>query len=189
MDRLGLFRFDVLADGAVILFEIATTVILHQMLRSISPRFPLIAMIALFGTVVAMGINLLLWAMPYVLLTQSMGFNRADSQALAQISFVAHGLGIFIWQIIFGAQLLALGWIIQRSRFVPRLLGWGLSIGALGYLIQDLAELKFTNVAALDVAIIGLLVIVTLSEVGFGLWLLIRGFHRCAKQSVLPANS
>ena len=65
--------------------------------------------------------------------------------------------------------------MILRTQFVPHLLGWGLLIGAFGYLIQGLVELTFTDIAALDITIIGLLIIVTLSELGFGLWLLVRG--------------
>ncbi len=65
---------------------------------------------------------------------------------------------------------------------MPHLLGWGLLIGAFGYLIQGLVELTFTDLAALDFMIIGLLVIVTLSELGFGLWLLVRGLRGAASQ-------
>ena len=186
MGQLGLFRLGVLADSAVILLEIAITVILHQMFLTVSPRLSLIAMISRFGMVVVMGINLLLWVMPFVLLTQSMGLDPADSQAFAHIFFEAHGLGIFVWQLFFGAHLLALGSIILRTNLVPHLLGWGLFVGAFGYLIQGLVELTFTDVAALDTAIIGLLVIVTLSEIGFALWLLIRGLRGSARQSLLP---
>ena len=91
-------------------------------------------------------------------------------------------MGIYVWQIFFGAHLLALGWIILRSQLVPHLLGWGLLIGAFGYLIQGLVELTFTDLATLDIMIIGLLVIVTLSELGFGLWLLVRGLRGAASQ-------
>jgi hypothetical protein len=184
INQLGLFRLGVLADSAVILLEIAITVILYQMFRATSPRLSLIAMVSRVGMIVVMGINLLLWVMPYLLLTQPMGLNPADSQAFAQIFFEAHGLGIFVWQLFFGAHLLALGWIILRSKLVPHLLGWGLFIGAFGYLIQGLVELTFTNIAALDITIIGLLVIVTLSELGFGLWLLIRGLRGNTTQSI-----
>jgi hypothetical protein len=112
-----------------------------------------------------------------------MGLNPADSQAFAQVFFEAHALGIYVWQLFFGAHLLALGWIILRTKLVPHLLGWGLFIGAFGYLIQGLVELTFTDVAALDITIIGLLTIVTLSELGFGLWLLIRGLRGNTTQS------
>ena len=182
MDQLGLFRLGVLADSAVILLEIAITVILYQMFHSVSPRLAMIALVSRLGMIVVMGINLLLWVMPYVLLTQPMGFDPTSSQAFAQVFFEAHALGIYVWQIFFGAHLLALGWIILRSQLVPHLLGWGLLIGAFGYLIQGLVELTFTDLAALDFMIIGLLVIVTLSELGFGLWLLVRGLRGAASQ-------
>lgn len=180
LDQLGLFRLGILADSAVILLEIAITVILYQMFRSTSPRLALIAMVSRLGMVIVMGINLLLWVMPYVLITQPMGLDPTDSQAFAQIFFKAHALGIFVWQLFFGAHLLALGWTILRSTLVPQLLGWGLSIGAFGYLLKGLVELTFTDVAALNISIIGLLTIVTISELGFGLWLLIRGLRDTA---------
>ena len=72
---------------------------------------------------------------------------------------------------------------------VPHLLGWGLFIGAFGYLVQGLVELTFTDVAALDITIIGLLVIVTISELGFGFWLLIRGLRGTANQSNLSPQT
>jgi hypothetical protein len=183
LDQRGLFRLGVLADSAVILLEIAITVILYHMFRDTSPRLAVIAMISRFGMIAVMGINLLLWVMPYVLLTQRVGLSPADSQAFGQIFFAAHALGVYVWQLFFGAHLLALGWIILRSRVVPHLLGWGLFIGAFGYLIQGLVELTFTDVAALDIAIIGLLVIVSISEISFGIWLLVRGLRKTASQT------
>ncbi|MCO4846768.1 MAG: DUF4386 domain-containing protein [Yoonia sp.] len=180
MGQLGLFRLGVLADSAVILLEIAITVILYQMFHNVSPRLAMIAMISRLGMIVVMGVNLLIWVMPYALLTQPMGSGPIEIHAFAQVFFEAHALGIFVWQLFFGAHLLALGWIILQSQLVPHLLGWGLLIGAFGYLVQGLVELTFTDSAALDITIIGLLVIVTLSELGFGLWLLI---HGGAKQS------
>ena len=184
MGQLGLFRMGVHADSAVILLEIAITVILYQMFRTTSPRLSLIAMVSRLGMIVVMGSNLLLWVMPYVLMSQPTGRNQTDTQAFAQIFFEAHALGIYVWQLFFSAHLLALGWIILRSKLVPHLLGWGLFIGAFGYLIQGLVELTFTDVAALDITIIGLLTIVTLSELGFGLWLLILGQRGNAAQSI-----
>ena len=183
MGQLGLFRLGVLADSAVILLELAITVILYQMFHAISPRLALIAMVSRLGMIVIMGINLLLWVIPYVLQAHPMGLDPTDSQAFAQIFFEAHALGIYVWQLFFGAHLLALGWAILRSRMVPHLLGWGLFIGAFGYLIQGLVELTFTDVATLDIATIGLLVIVTFSELGFAIWLLVRGLRGTLNQS------
>ena len=120
----------------------------------------------------------MLWIMPYVLLTGDTGWETVQLHALVQFCFDAHAMGVFVWQLFFGAHLLALGWLILKSDIVPHLLGWGLFVGAFGYLIQGIANLTFTEVALIDYTFIGLLVIVTISEVSFGLWLLFRGGGR-----------
>ncbi len=185
LTQVGLFRLGVLADIAVILFEIAITVILFQMFRSTSPRLAVIAMLSRFGMIVIMGFNLLMWMMAYVVASQPTGFDPSSAQSLALIFIKAHSLGVFVWQIFFGAHLLALGAMILRTRMVPHLLGWGLLVGAFGYLVQAVLELSFTNIAALDFLVIGLLTVVTISELGFGLWLLLRGTLKVGGQKAI----
>jgi hypothetical protein len=179
----GLFQLGVLADSAVILFELAITVILYEMFRRVGPKLAMIALIARAGMIFVMGINLLFWVMAYVLLTGSTGWEPAQLAALVQFCLDAHAMGVFVWQLFFGVHLLALGWLVLRSDVVPAILGWGLSLGALGYLIQGVAKLTFVDVAAINYAYIALLVIVTVSEISFGLWLLVRGGSR-SRQSV-----
>lgn len=169
-----LFRLGVLADSAVILFELAITVILYQLFRATGPRMAMVALISRLGMIGVMGINLLLWVMPYGLL-KTTTLDTATLHALVQFSLDAHAMGVFVWQLFFGMHLLALGWLVLKSSNVPNLLGWGLFIGAFGYLVQGIVELTYTDVALLDAAIIGLLVIVSIAEISFGFWLLIRG--------------
>ena len=171
----GLFQLGVLADSAVILFELAITAILYQMFRSVGPKMAMAALISRAGMITVMGINLLLWVMPYILLTQATGWDTAQLHAMVQFCFEAHAMGVFVWQLFFGVHLLALGWLILKSDVVPHLLGKGLFVGAFGYLIQGIAKLTFVDVAAINYTFIALLVIVSISEISFGLWLLIRG--------------
>lgn len=180
LNKQGLFRLGILADSAVILMEIVITAILFQMFKNSNPRLAMIAMLSRFGMIVVMGLNLLIWILPNIILDQTLAQNGFDGPAVVQMFFHAHAMGVFVWQLFFGAHLLALGAIILRSTSVPHVLGWGLFIGAFGYLVQGLVELTFTDVAALDITVIGLLVIVTLSEVGFGLWLLVSGLRNRA---------
>lgn len=184
----GLFRLGVLADSAVILFEIVITIILFQMFRHTSPRLAYIALISRFGMTVVMGVNLMIWVMPFALLSQPLAGDERASLAILQF-FTAHSLGIYVWQLFFGTHLLALGAIILRGSMVPHLLGWGLFIGAFGYLVQGLVELTFIDIAALDYTIIGLLVIVTLSELGFGFWLLFKGLRGTSRRAVATQNA
>lgn len=186
MAQAGLFKLGVLADSAVILFELAITVILFGIFRPVSPLLSMFAAVARAGMIMVMAINLLLWVMPYAVLTSPMGFEQAQAEMLAQTFLDAHALGVFVWQIFFGAHLLALGWLILRSRIVPHVLGWGLAIGALGYLLQGLVRLTFTESATLDAVSVGLLTIVSISEISFGLWLLFRGARK-SKSHPIPA--
>ena len=178
---IGLFKMGVFADIVVILLELALTAILYVMFRSVSPTLSATAMIARAGMITVMGINLLIWVMPLALLRGETGL--AGSEDLAMLFFNAHDLGVFVWQLFFGVHLLALGWIIARSDLVPHLLGWGLFIGAFGYLIQGIVKLMFVDVAPLNLLIIALLVIVTISEVSFAIWLLIWGPKRLQTHS------
>jgi len=174
----GLFQLGVLADSAVILFELAITAILYQMFRQVGPKMAMAALISRAGMITVMGINLLLWVMPYILLTQVSGWDTSHLHAIVQFCFEAHAMGVFVWQLFFGVHLLALGWLILKFDVVPHLLGKGLFIGAFGYLIQGIAKLTFVDVAAINYTFIALLVIVSISEISFGLWLLIRGGRR-----------
>lgn len=175
-ENMTLFKMGVFADILVILFELALTAILYVMFRSVSPTLSVIAMISRAGMITVMGINLLIWVMPLTLFRGSAGL--AGSEDLVMMFYNAHDLGVFVWQLFFGMHLLALGWIILKSERVPHLLGWGLFVGAFGYLIQGIVKLMFVDVALLNVLIIALLVIVTISEISFAIWLLIWGEKR-----------
>lgn len=190
MAQQGLFRLGVLADCAVIWSELAITVILYHLFRDVGPRMAMVALVSRAAMIVVMGVNVLLWIMPYIMLTDQTGPVPQVTQALIQFCFDAHAMGVMVWQLFFGVHLLALGWLVLKSPHVPNILGHGMLIGAFGYLIQGADALTFTDIAALDYAVIALLVIVTFSEVGFGLWLLVRG-GRKARHTALttPAYS
>lgn len=84
-------------------------------------------------------------------------------------------MGVYVWQLFFSLHLLAIGTIILRFSLFPKGLGWMMGIGALGYLLEGLSKLtNFENVI-LSWAIIGLLVVVTLGELAFAIWLIAKG--------------
>ena len=71
-------------------------------------------------------------------------------------------------------HLMLLGYLVLHSGRFPALLGYGLMIGAMGYLLDSAYAFAFPGADWLGILRAGLLAIVTLSEVGFALWLLIR---------------
>lgn len=82
--------------------------------------------------------------------------------------------GIFILKIFWGLWLLPFGWLLFRSRLIPRAFGVLLMAGCVGYLVTffgrllmpEFAELSFTRYISLPGSI---------GEIGTCLWLLIMG--------------
>ena len=137
------------------------------------------------GDAATTAINLLINIMPVFLLSGTAylnAFEPAQLQATALILFEAHGYGIFIWQLFFGPHLLVLGYMIVKSDLFPRVLGWAMLVGFFGYTIQALSLILQTESAALSFAVICLLTIVTIGELAFAFWLLIKGINLPTEQ-------
>jgi hypothetical protein len=189
LDNQGLFKLGVFADSAVILFELAITALIYHLFYQIGPKMATVALIARAGMITVMGINILLWIMPSILLTKPSGLETAQLYAFVQFCVDGHSMGVFVWQLFFGVHLLALGWLVLQSQVVPHLLGRGLFVGAFGYLIEGFVNLTFLDLALLDYTIIGLLIIVSISEISFGLWLLVRGGRASAQRMHISSVS
>lgn len=181
----ALFNMGIFGDVVVLLVEVVLTVMLYVMFKPVNHTLSLIAAWSRLAMVLVMAINLLLNIMPVFLLSGTAylsAFEPAQLQATALIFFEAHGYGIYIWQIFFGPHLLALGYMIIKSDLFPRVLGWMMLIGSFGYTIQALEKLMHIENAALSIVVIGLLTIVTIGELSFAFWLLIKGINLPAKQ-------
>ena len=107
-------------------------------------------------------------------------WTEAEREALAYLMLTIHDSGVWIWQIFFTIHLLILGRLILASGQYPKLLAYGLMLGGLGYVLDSVYAFAFPDLALLGQVRVALLVIVTISEVGFALWLLLRGPMRPA---------
>lgn len=173
-----LYRAGIFGDVVVLLTEVVLTVMLYIMFKPLSPTLSTIAAWSRMAMVMVMAINLLLSILPLFLLgdTEFLDvFTTEQRQASVLALFQAHGLGIFIWQLFFGLHLLALGYMVIKSDLFPRLLGWMMLVGSFGYSVQGLVKVLHVENAALSVIIIGLLTVVTLGELAFAFWLLLKG--------------
>lgn len=184
----ALFGLGVLADVVVMLTEIVLSAMLFVLFKPVSPTLSLAAMVARLMMVAVMAVNVLINVLPLTLLTGPVhaGFAPEHLQAFALLLIEAHQYGVFIWDIFFGFHLSLLGYLIFRSGYFPRLLGLAILVGSLGYLLEGLQHVTFLDSAALSTIIVGLLVIASLSELAFALWLLLRGLHVSAWNAAQP---
>ena len=183
--HIGLFRAGIFADLAVIILEIELTTILYFLLRPVDPLGSMIAAMARFAMVFVMLVNLLVNATAFMMAKGTI----TGSPETVLVLFEVHAQGIYLWGIVFAHHLLMLGILIWRSGYLPKWFGGALVIGSFGYLIDGLLALMLADIPALTLASNALLVIATIGELGFALWLLIKGLDENKLKSFLSRET
>jgi hypothetical protein len=103
-------------------------------------------------------------------------FTADQLQAQVMVLLGAFNDGWLIGLVFFGLHCLALGYLILKSSFIPKILGALLIVAAAGYLIDSFAHFLLSNYA--DHEAFFLLVVAVpafLAEVSLCLWLLLKG--------------
>ena len=96
-------------------------------------------------------------------------------QSTAQSIIMTHSLGSGGEDVFFGGQIAALGYLIMRSRFIPRAIGVLLLLGGAGFLIVSFTSFLAPPLGARLAPLI--LPIAILGEGSATLWLLIKGVN------------
>jgi hypothetical protein len=85
----------------------------------------------------------------------------------------------FFW----GLWLFPLGWLVHRSRFLPRLLGAWLIVNGFAYLALSISALLAPSYASL---IFKLAMPALFGELGLALWLAARGIRTVPTRAAAP---
>jgi hypothetical protein len=138
-----LYRVGLAAHMIPIVCNVPLVVILYDLFKVVDRRIALLMVFySLVGTAVESA-NLLTQFTPLVLLDgaqQSHALGADQVQDLAYASLGLLSIGYAIQQVIYAFYLLAAGYLVFRSTFVPRVIGVLLAIGALAYLIYSFAS-------------------------------------------------
>lgn len=102
-------------------------------------------------------------------------FTAEQVQALAYLPLDSQAISYNMQQVIYAGYLLAAGYLVFRSTFLPRTVGVLLAIGALCYLIYSFADFLLPGFAAHLVPYIQ--VPSGLAELSLCLWLLVMGVN------------
>ena len=146
-----LYRLSLAAHMIPILCNVPLVVILYDLLKGVNKRLALMMVFySIVGTAVESA-NLLHQFTPLVLLDGAQGLRAltADQmQALAYAPLRLQTFGYDIQQVIYAGYLLAAGYLVFRSTFLPRVIGVLLAIGAVSYLIYSFASFISPEFAA-----------------------------------------
>ena len=100
-------------------------------------------------------------------------FSPEQLSALALFFLELHNYGYIIAQVSTGTWLFPLGYLVYRSDYFPKILGILLIIASCGYLVDLGTQFLFPNYA--DTVEIVALAPAAIGELGFLLWLLVKG--------------
>ena len=146
-----LYRLSLAAHMIPILCNVPLVVILYDLLKGVNKRLALMMVFySIVGTAVESA-NLLHQFTPLVLLDGAQGLHAltADQmQALAYAPLRLQTFGYDIQQVVYAGYLLAAGYLVFRSTFLPRVIGVLLAIGAVSYLIYSFASFISPEFAA-----------------------------------------
>jgi hypothetical protein len=112
-------------------------------------------------------------------------FSAAQLQGLALVSLNVYKTGWVTAQLFFSTWLFPLGYLVYKSRLLPRLLGVLLMLDGIGVMIWFLQALLWP---ALRVITYPGLAVSLVAEVGLALWLLVKGV-KTSDSAALPGPS
>jgi hypothetical protein len=171
-----LYRSGLVAHVVVTLTNVPLAVIFYDLFKVVNRRLALLDAFFILVATAIEATSLINQFTPLILLGDGPYANAlpaAQLQALAYLPSDLSGIDYSIHTIFFGFDILALGYLVFRSTFIPRVIGVLLAIDALAYLLYGFANLLVPGFAARLVPWIQLPALV--GEGTFCVWLLIVG--------------
>ncbi len=180
LDDEGMFRVGLVAALASALLFVLTAWALYVLLRPVDGTLALLLLVLnAVGVAVqcASYLPLLFVLSQHGAGTDLPSLTEPQRQDLALLSVTASQTGFATAQLFFSAWLFPLGWLVLRSGFLPRLLGWLLLLDGAGVLVWFGQALLVPELRAISYPswVVGFL-----AEFGLGLWLLVRGVRYAA---------
>lgn len=179
-DNLGLFRLGIAADILVFMLEVVVTVMLYRLFKPVSRTLSLIAAFCRLAMSLVMGLNLLNYLIPLLLLSDAAYLNAFESDqlhALALLFLETHQYGVYIWGLFFGFHLIVLGYLIFKSGYFPKMIGMLLMIGSIGYASEGLVAITLVDNSMVSTVVMAFLVVAVVGELSFTFWLLIKAIN------------
>jgi hypothetical protein len=169
-----LFRNGFAADLMGGLCVMPLIVLLYELLKVVDRR---VALLAVFFSLVGSAVQsaaLVGHLAPIILLKRghALGVNTELLQAQAYMALQLQSIGYAVALAFFGGTMLARGYLVFRSGFLPWIIGVFLAIEGVGYLVNSFVDFLAPGFAAATLAI---LMMTGLAEVILCLWLLLKG--------------
>ena len=165
-----LWRSSLASELVMLVADVAVGLALYMVFRGVSEGIALLAAFFRLTHAAVVGAGLLTVYAPLLLL------GDAEHETLISALVDAHAYGYAVGLVFFGVYCALIGWLIIRSGYVPRILGWLLVVASAGYLIDSFARTLLTSYADYEM-VLGMVVLLPafVAELSFSLWLVVKG--------------
>ena len=171
-----LWRLGVAGEIVLLTCATALAVILYVLLRPVSRDLALLAVFLNLVCIAIEGVAAVALAATLLPMTNAAyinAFSPEQLNAMALLSVRTHSLGFGIALIFFGVECVVLGYLIARSRYMPRPIGVLMQVAGVCYVINSFALLLSPPLSSRLFPAI--LIPSLIAELSFALWLLVKG--------------
>jgi len=171
----GLFRAGFLADSIMFLSDVVLAVLLFVLLKPVNRTLALIAMVFRLAQTAVIALNLLNYHAAVLLLKSQVyasAFDAAQLNALSSFFLDLHSHGYDLGLILFGVHCLMLGYLIAKSTYMPKALGYLVMAAGVAYLTGSYTRFLFPNFVE---TVSPIYMVAIISELMLCMWLLVKG--------------
>ena len=175
----GLFRAGIASLAIVVVLDVVVALALYVFLRPVNASLALLAAWFRVAFATIFGIALLGLVLGVELLGDAAyltAFGPDQLHAQVMVFLDAFSYGWLIGLVFFAFHFLAIGYLILKSDYVPRILGALLILASLGYLIDSFANFLLSNYADYETVFLVIVAVpAIIAELSLAFWLLLRG--------------
>ncbi len=175
----SLYRAGIASEFVMLLCDVFVAGALYVVFRSVNRNLALLAAFFRLAHASIVAVNLLNTWVPLLLVGDAgylAVFSTEQLHALALLLLEAHSYGYVIGLVFFGAHCVLLGYLVIRSGFLPKGLGFLLLVAAGGYLADGFGRTLLADYARYEnVFLLAVFVPAFIGELSFCLWMLFKG--------------
>jgi hypothetical protein len=171
-----LFRIGFISDLIMVMSDVGVALFLYLVLKPVNNGLSLLASFFRLAQATVLGINLLNFYLPLLLLNGGdylSSFNEDQLNSLSLLFLNAHSYGYLISGVFFGISCVILGYLIFKAEYFPKWLGILVVAAGISYLIDCVVNFLFPEFASTSEMLV--MTIAVVSELSLCLYLLIKG--------------
>lgn len=171
-----LFRIGFISDLVMVMSDVGVALLLYLLLTPVNQGLSMLAAFFRLAQATVIGLNLLNFYLPLLLLGDSNYLNSFSGEQLNSLALLflnAHSYGYLISGVFFGISCIILGYLIFKADYFPEWLGVLVIAAGVSYLIDCVVNFLFPESAATSEILV--MTVAVVSELSLCLFLLIKG--------------